>query len=198
MLYTKLKTIYEAKPFLEKHYPFDQYYPLLQSHITKEIKLNAEYFNPYRFANEFSLDSKKSLNFFISLSTGKATVFEKNYQYNCVNCNLPKILTSFVLTEMLVCDECYTPFFIEDENSLKYIEFIFKLKSEILTDVKQQIKKVQSSSKETKRDLEEDREQSSSNPNIADVHNQKGPSTPDVDWYREQIAESLRVSMRKT
>ncbi|MED4922944.1 hypothetical protein P9743_01385 [Anoxybacillus geothermalis] len=197
MLYTKLKTIYGQKTFLDKKYPFDQYYPLLQSFIFKETKLNTKFISPYRFANYYGLNLKSSLNLFIALS-GKGLLFEQYFQYNCVECGVPKILPSNDLSETIVCDECFIPFHIESEKQLKTVRLLFKLDEDFLKEVKTDLKE-QSSSRSRENDIEEgtNNDQDITNPTLYDVVSENNKEFFATMDYKQQMFEKLKLAISR-
>lgn len=136
--------IYSEKKFLEKKFCFNQYYPLLQNFLAKEVKLGSEFISPYRFAAHYGMSIRDVINFFIALS-GDIGVFERYYKVEC-ECGEYAIFNETDIS--FTCPYCYEED-ISINSSLSNVDLLFKIKETTLNELRDELKKVQSSSNST-------------------------------------------------
>ncbi|AXN41035.1 hypothetical protein DTO10_23430 [Peribacillus butanolivorans] len=150
MLFTRLRNLYNENKVLAEEYPLDQYYPLLQNFISKEVDLGAEYLSPYRFALSFSKPSKEAIRFFLGL-TDSIDILEQYYKYECDECGRINIIKDEEALINFKCKKCGFEDHLTTSDYLSEVKLLFKINEELSEEVKKNLKdnplsKVQESS----------------------------------------------------
>ncbi len=152
MLFTKLQIIYTRKNYLNVQFPFEEFYPLLNSFINSEVDLGSTIINPYRFAIRHGFSVQEITPLFLALSDEDG-IFNKLYEFTCLECGDLNILSSL---EISTCEHCNQPIDLPSNSFLNRTRVLFELKLDVLEGVKDRIKKQSSSSfKTTENKLEE-------------------------------------------
>ena len=139
MLYTKLRDLYNENKILAEEYPIDQYYPLLQNFISKEVDLDAEYLSPYRFALSFSKPPKEAIRFFLGL-TDSSDILEQFYKYECDECGRINIIKDEEALMNFKCRECGFEDHLTTSDHLSEVKLLFRINEELLKEVKESLK----------------------------------------------------------
>lgn len=139
MLYKRLKTLYNDNKVLAADYPLDEYYPLLQSFITREVSLGAEYLSPYRFALFYAKSPKDIIRLFLGLSDSEDIIGQR-YKYQCEECGTINILKDEESLFNFKCYECGEEELLTKKDYLSEVKLLFKINEELLEEVEEGLK----------------------------------------------------------
>lgn len=139
MLYKKLEALYSNNQTLSEEYPLQEYFPLLQMFISKEVGLGAEYLSPYRFSLFFSKPSIEAVRLFLGLADCEEIV-EIRYKYECDQCGTINILKNEDALFNFKCIECGFEDHLITTDYLSEVKLLFKINEDLLDEVKTNLK----------------------------------------------------------
>ncbi|MBC1231369.1 hypothetical protein HB816_12975 [Listeria booriae] len=146
MFYTKLNNIYKENFEMQNFFPFNEFYPILRSFLSSEIKLDAMYISPYRFSIQYSVPIQDSIRLFLALSEFDTGIFKMKFKYECVECREINIMSSERYSSV-VCQEC--DYEHENLNSKDDITIMFSISHDLFIyfkEAQESIKKMTPSS----------------------------------------------------
>ncbi|MCT2347101.1 hypothetical protein M4D71_23400 [Niallia taxi] len=161
MLFKKLEALYNDNKNLAKAYPFDEYFPLLQLFISKEVALGSEYLSPYRFALFFSKPTKDAVRFFLGLADSEEIV-ETLYKYECDECGTISILKDEEALFNFKCKQCGFRDHLVKTEYLSEVKLLFRINEDLHDEVKANLKnnplsdKIETAAANSERGLEEE------------------------------------------
>lgn len=139
MLYKRLSDLYKENEVLAEEFPFNEYFPLLQNFISREVDLGAEYLSPYRFSLFFSKPTKDILRFFLGL-TDSENIVEQHYKYECDECTAINIIKEEESLINFKCKNCGFEDSLITSDYLSEVKLLFKLNEELLEDFQENLK----------------------------------------------------------
>ncbi|TYS62001.1 hypothetical protein FZD47_18100 [Bacillus infantis] len=139
MLFKKLEALYNENKTLAKAYPIQEYYPLLQHFISKEVALGSEYLSPYRFALFFSKPTIDAVRFFLGLADSE-NIVETLYKYECDDCGTINLLKDEDALLNFKCKQCGFKDELVKTEYLSEVKLLFKISDELLDQVKSNLK----------------------------------------------------------
>ncbi|MEH7210037.1 hypothetical protein V7094_28130 [Priestia megaterium] len=139
MLYKRLSDLYKENEILSEEFPLDEYFPLLQNFISREVDLGAEYLSPYRFSLFFSKPTKEILRFFLGL-TDSENIVEQHYKYECDECRRINIIKDEESLIHFKCKNCGSEDSLVTSDYLSEVKLLFKLNEELLEDFRENLK----------------------------------------------------------
>lgn len=189
LLYTELKNIYDKKDYLNRTSPLEEFHVSLKTFLISELKKQTKYFNPYKFAMNYSMNPKGALNMFLAMSNN-SNLLKQFYAIEC-DCGGIRIVES--LDSSIYCDECYNEIVLDNESFLQNINILFTLESQVKKELQLNLKN-QSSSVEVGYIKEEDY---SRNPSIQEILaiSSEGETSEENEDIKE-FAEKMRRKMR--
>ncbi|AMX83612.1 hypothetical protein GS3922_07995 [Geobacillus subterraneus] len=140
MLFKRLRDLYNENEVLAKEYPLDEYFPLLQNFIAKEVSLGAEYLSPYRFALSYSKSPKEAIRFFLGL-TDSEHIIKQQFKYECDRCGKINIIKDEESLFNFKCRECgFEDNLTSSPDYLSEVKLLFRINEELLEEVKKNLK----------------------------------------------------------
>lgn len=190
LLYTELKNIYNKKDYLNRTSPLEEFHVSLKTFLISELKKQTKYFNPYKFAMNYSMNPRGALNIFLAISKDSNLL----KQYFAIECDCGGIRIVESLDSMIFCDECYNEIVFENETFLQNINILFALGSQVKKELQFDLKH-QSSSVEVGYIKEEDY---SRNPSIQDIltiptEGETPEETEDINEFAEKMRRKMRI-----